>query len=204
MKTTTIFGLALLAAFSLARPCSADITYTLSDYSALESGYTLTGSITTDGNFGTIVAGDIESWTFTATDGETTYTVSSNDAYASLGVDGLQASATALTMGIPTPASTGEAALDLYAYGESYLSYQRYTNYYGFLTQDTYSFDNPSQNSVWTNQTNGSNGLTLGANDPWTIATAPAAVPEPSSLVMAGLGLAGLAGYGWRRRRAGV
>jgi MYXO-CTERM domain-containing protein len=29
-------------------------------------------------------------------------------------------------------------------------------------------------------------------------------VPEPSSLVMAGLGLAGLAGYGWRRRRAAI
>jgi hypothetical protein len=29
----------------------------------------------------------------------------------------------------------------------------------------------------------------------------PAAIPEPSSVALAGLGLAALAGYGWRKRR---
>jgi hypothetical protein len=197
--------LTAIVAFGLGgQTCSADpITYNFVNYSTLESGYTLSGTITTDGNIGTIGNGDIKSWTFTVTDGETTYTVSSTDAGASKGLDSgsVQASATALTMAVP--ASGVQNSLDLHANGEPTLQYVRANNYAGFDTEDAFAFDDASYNTVWQNQTPGSNGLTLGTNAVWTIATAtPSAVPEPSSLVMCGLGGVGVALAAWRRRRA--
>jgi MYXO-CTERM domain-containing protein len=41
-----------------------------------------------------------------------------------------------------------------------------------------------------------------GQTEAWLANIAP--IPEPSSVTLAGLGLAGLLGYGWRRRRAAV
>jgi hypothetical protein len=67
--------------------------------------------------------------------------------------------------------------------------------------------------STWDNSTFASLGLTPGtyiytwgsaANgtaDSVTVQIGPAAAPEPASLTLLGLGVAGIAGYAWRRRR---
>jgi hypothetical protein len=38
--------------------------------------------------------------------------------------------------------------------------------------------------------------------DSFTVQIGPTAAPEPASLTLLGIGVASLAGYGWRRRRA--
>jgi hypothetical protein len=206
MKTTTIFGLALLAAFSLARPCSADITYSFSDYSALEGGYTLTGSITTDGTIGAITGRDITSWNFSITNGTNTYAASGNSVdFSSSGSGYLQATSTAITMAIPSSGNNIDLQFQEEQENDLSVTYERANNLFGETFDAYQAYNEPNgPNNYFFNNLHYSNNLSLGANNPWTIATASAAVPEPSSLVMAGLGLAGLAGYGWRRRRAGV
>jgi hypothetical protein len=64
----TMMGLVLVAVVGLGQTCAADpITYNLVDYSSLENGWTLSGTITTDGTIGALAASDITSWTFTIT-----------------------------------------------------------------------------------------------------------------------------------------
>jgi hypothetical protein len=48
------------------------ITYDWVDYPPLENGYTVSGTITTDGNTGTLAASDITSWTLQISQGPTT------------------------------------------------------------------------------------------------------------------------------------
>lgn len=62
----------------------ADRTYNFLNYPALQSGWTLSGTITTDGTIGTIQATNILSWTLTGTSGATTFTVSSTDPGAAM------------------------------------------------------------------------------------------------------------------------
>ncbi len=55
----------------------ADRTYNLLNGLTVPSGYTLSGTITTDGTIGTIEAANILSWTWTITNGVSSFTASS-------------------------------------------------------------------------------------------------------------------------------
>jgi len=68
----------LLGFALLPREVSADITYAFDNYPSLQGGYTLAGTITTDGTQGFINSGNIISWYVDIT-GPTSLTISSTD-----------------------------------------------------------------------------------------------------------------------------
>jgi hypothetical protein len=62
-----------------AQDASASIQYDFVDYPAYENGYTLAGSLTTDGTTGAITSNDILNWSFTISQGTTQlYSLSSS------------------------------------------------------------------------------------------------------------------------------
>lgn len=203
--------LAAIAAFMLGgQACSADpITYNFVDYPSEQADtygngtWTLSGSMTTNGTIGTLTESEITSWTFTFTNGGTSYTASSTDenGYVNFNGSDFVASATAITV---SASANGYDQLEFEGNPSgdqnTQLEYLRENNHFGY-TSDSYTATGNGSN-LWDATTNGSNTLPLGSASVWTIATAPSAVPEPSSLVMCGLGGIGVALAAWRRRRA--
>lgn len=212
------FGLIATCGVSIAS--AGSITYNFVNYPSVQSGYTVNGSITTDGKIGAITTSDITAWSYTLSNGGTTYgTVTNATDQSGVSMQGeVDASATQITISTP-PSVTFDA-----------------------------NFGNPNQNElqfavnggVWTNN-NGTeifwqrNGAVTDSNpsnaqaaqdvygasmvdgifaynpggtfslggDPWVIATAPAvppAVPEPASVVSGLIGVVG-AMLAFRRRR---
>lgn len=91
---------------------AASITYIIQNYASLQDGYTLSGTITTDGNVGTLSASDITGWSFTTSGGPNGFTASATG--AGTGVDllsNLVASTTQLTLADPGPTGFNVLAL---------------------------------------------------------------------------------------------
>ena len=69
-----------LAAAALLAVCGASalqagaVVYNIVNYPGLENGWTVSGTITTDGTIGTLSASDITAWSWSLTDGATTDT----------------------------------------------------------------------------------------------------------------------------------
>jgi hypothetical protein len=82
---------AALLLFALANHANADIIYNIQPYPSDQNGYTLSGTITTDGVMGALSASDILAWQYTATNGLITYSASSTDTGASISATGLEA-----------------------------------------------------------------------------------------------------------------
>ncbi len=76
------------------------ITYHIENYAALQNGYTLSGTITTDGMIGTLTDADITAWSFSVT-GPTSYQLTSQSPGATVVVVNLTATASALTLAPP-------------------------------------------------------------------------------------------------------
>ena len=200
-----MFVLSLLAIATVATQTASagPITYQINDYPAKESGYKISGSITTDGTIGTLASSHVTAWTWTLSDstGSTVYgTASSTDSGTGIFERGtVTASATQITM---TPTAEGYNQFDLYngvllANNGIYLSWYRSpTNGDDFsAAYDTQIFDSSSPSSP---------GLALPDLNTWVIATVaspPAAVPEPSTFALLGLGGIGFVVRTLRRRR---
>jgi hypothetical protein len=185
-----ITGIALL--FAAPHTIEAgQITYTIQNYPADQNGASLSGTITTDGVIGNLASTDILSWSWTVTPpAGAPVTVSSSDVNAfPVFIDGsVVASQLSITMAAPADGSLSE--LRLFAVdpvtGEFDLDYQRdFLN--GPPILNRYEADFGQNQNIW-NTTNPA----MGGHDPWVIATAAAAVPEPSGAVLLGLGIAGL------------
>jgi hypothetical protein len=186
----------------------ADIVYNLVSYPGDQGGWTLSGSITTDGTLGYLTATSpafdvpaIKSWTWTASLGNNSVTFSSTDPSATLNLYGtLIATPTELLLPFPTLAlqSTYNSE-ELWLYGETeLLRWVRVNNNpppivsYGppgywedYRASDgVYLWNNPSPS--------------MGGGDPWLIAQV-AQLPEPSGLVIAGLSTVVLLGYARHR-----
>src|SRR5579871_6833840 len=92
------------------RAKAGPISYDLNSYLPEQNGWSLKGTITTDGKLGAITGADIISWEFKLTMGASTVTKGlTNNAHFVTGT--LLATATSLTLPIPTPGN--ENALQL-------------------------------------------------------------------------------------------
>jgi hypothetical protein len=183
-----VLALFLLAEAAIApRPAHADLTYSLVNYPAEQGGHTLSGNITTDGTIGVLSTGDIVAWSVTID--ESTFTSTDPLAGPLVVGDQLVASANAITLFGATqerPSLFLEAAPNILEWDQT----------------DTFGADSDYSAVVGGNTVWDTPGATLGSSDTWTIATRGAAVPEPSTAVLAGIAAGGLtAGVLVRRTR---
>jgi hypothetical protein len=161
--------------------------------------WTLSGTITTDGTIGTIQATNILFWTWTLTNGVSSFTASSTDPYAGMstitegaGVNTMPGiTATGAGLFLPVPSSDVPYRFTLYAPPDQ-LMWQ--TNAGG--TTQFSIFDYSAEiDGGWLEN------LAGGAGSAWQFASAsPVAVPEPSSLYIVGFGAVCVYVMGHKRR----
>jgi hypothetical protein len=102
-RTLPLALLNLLLTFgSFADSMGGSITYNIQNYPALQNGYTLTGTITTDGNLGIISNTDITAWNYTITQGPNIIYQETSTAHGSFVGDGSTLSATATQLTFPS------------------------------------------------------------------------------------------------------
>jgi hypothetical protein len=173
------FPLLLMAGGAIAPPASGgSITYNIVNYPTLQNGYSVSGTITTDGTTGSITATDITTWDISVTiSGSPLFTQTPSDSYF-IGLGSFQATTTT----IAAPAEAGfEATNDntIFWNGDADL----YEGFYG-----------PAgvAGGLWRSSWPKSN-----------IVATSAAVPEPSAialLAMGALGAGAIKAY-WSRHR---
>ena len=183
----------ILAGFALAPgKARADITYTIVDYPADENGYTVSGTITTDGSTGTETSGGfIESWSVSITKNGTTIAdfASTQSGFVSVSGD-LVVTSTSIDLAPAPPSGLGGGYLQLT--GQNNYSIDWSDD--GFVTgHPLYSAGSISPPTYYWNSS--------GAAAPTEIATATAVVPEPSTAAVAVLGAASGLAYGLVRKR---
>ncbi len=176
MLTPTPRAMMLFTLLSIPQAVMAgSMTYDIVNYPADQNGWTLSGTITTDGKTGDLAPTDILSWTWTITTGgfpfPIAFTASSSDATAGIGATNLEAT----TTDIEAPIG-GE--LDLQAY-PNYLVYNRLPGFQQTYYTEIYTGGRPILYYTWSTI-----NPSMGGTDPWVIAS----VPEPSSLYLLGFG----------------
>ena len=101
--------LAILSVFLSLGPTqvgrAGDITYNIQSYDSLQNGFTLSGTITTDGTLGVLASSDIASWTFTITKGSFSSTMNSTDPGTLVALSNLTATATQILLPPPSSAT---------------------------------------------------------------------------------------------------
>ncbi len=171
-------------AFPAALPAKS-ITYAIVNYPEFQNGWTLSGSITTDGKTGAILSSDITAWSWTISMGTMSFTYANTSPGASVSpFGGVMASASEIYL--PKPASTGgvnELGLGVTVPDASSLLMwkQQITN--GGDDIGVYSaYVQNSAPNAWSTNPNTTTGL---GGENWIVAV----VPEPSSLFLAGTGI---------------
>jgi hypothetical protein len=173
----------LLAGFALVSPhVNAEwITYAVDNYPSLQNGYTVSGTITTNGATGTgLFASDITSWNITITSGSSTIETFTNTNSSNAGAN-FDATLTTLSV----TASTGVDVLSFLSNG----SYG-FIEWFGVGFAPFYEAQNPEGTYFW--------------SSPYDAQSQPvaSAVPEPSSAILAVLGAVAVVAYGVSRQPA--
>jgi hypothetical protein len=209
--------LALLGLFLTFGPAAlgmgGTITYDLNNYASLQNGYTLSGSITTDGTIGTLpssvdnpLSSHIVAWSFSVT-GPQALAANSQDQSFAINLFGVIATATSLIIPPPPQGQAFANSLQFIDEGDhAELVYAREgddagtsadTDFYGF------GFPLPPGSIIpdigWMDTALRPPGLDLGSvgisaqggPSDWSVGTL--AVPEPGTLTLALLGIACLA-----------
>ena len=185
----------LLTGMFLSLAEAGSITYHINDYPAVEKGYNISGSITTDGWIGRLDGSHITAWTWTLTKhGSSIITISSTDAGAFVASDGnVFASSTDITMGPPV-GSFNEFQLIKPALGYYDLYYVRSSGD-DSLESDDFGVFLDTYGAFEVYPPLGPPAIALPDTNTWIIAS----VPEPSTFVIAAVGCLGLIA----RRRVG-
>ncbi len=190
MRRNTLLGLPTIVLALIAAPptTASSITYDIQNYPSLQNGYTLSGTITTDGHLGTLTQADITSWSYVVSGGPDGFTAAGSGAGTGVLIEGLGlvASTNQLTLADPGPQLFN--VLSLLGNG-GHVSWTEGGDAAGFVN-NYYAFNNVGKTTVWnTFPTDASFG-----GPPWIIAKAQiTSVAEPGSCTMALVGLACLA-----------
>ncbi len=188
MLRSMLRGVMLFTLLTLPPAVLADRTYNIQYNGDIQYGWTLSGTITTDGTIGTIQATNILSWTWTLTNGVSSFSASSTDPYAGVSTITLGAPVntmpgiTATAAGLFLPVPSGDVPYR-FTLSDSPDQIMWQTNA-GGSTQ--FNIDDISANidGGWLGYYAGGPGASS-----WLIASAsPVAVPEPSSLYIVGFG----------------
>ncbi len=200
MLRSMLRGGLLFSLLTLPPAAMADKIYNLLNGQTIPGGYTLTGTITTDGTLGTIQAANILSWTWTITNGVSSFTASSTGP-ADVTTPGLTATGAALVL--PYAGSVMAELMN-----GPYLqlgNIEWHTDIYNgtpiweAALGPEGSFDGTGTIFGYPYPPGSPNDPAPGA--PGTIAFAsPAAVPEPSSLCIVGFGAICVYVMGHKRR----
>ncbi len=174
---------------------ASNITYRIVDNPAVQNGYTLSGSITTNGQIGTLASQDILSWNWTVTNGINTYTADSSQVGSFIGLDGTIL-ATSDYIELPAQPVTSPSTLNLFG-PNSHVQWSGSTIQNNAFTS---AFQVNGSWPWWHDQTTTTPHDVPGG---WAIADqgVTQAVPEPSSLALASSLAICLA---WRHRRRKV
>jgi hypothetical protein len=198
MRSTTkwIVLAAAMLVLSGSGQARADLVYYLNNTPAYQNGWSLSGSITTDGTIGAITTANVESWTWTITQNGASYTYSDASPFYDFVVGNyVEATSTQILLLVPPVDSDPAAYLQL-----------RSGDYYQGIP--TLSWLIPPDDVLWY----GNGGNTdrfwayvgsIAPDTSWVIATAQS-VPEPSSFVYFGIGGLTCLGYArsiWRGRK---
>ena len=160
---------------------AGDVTYNMVNDPVDQNGYELSGTIVTDGTIGALTSSDVVSWQFTITGPGGPFSNSGIGASPGNVIEGLAAT----TSGDLT--TTGEVLLGLLS--DAAVNWRPVGhNYFGIVANAPLWNDFPPTG--------------FSAEGAWTIATAAAAVPEPSSVVLAGMACASAIAYGLARKRS--
>jgi hypothetical protein len=200
MVVTLILG----TGFGVApRTAKADIIYAIQNYPADQAGHTLSGQITTDGTLGALSASAIKSWTFTISNVGTF-----SGGGSTVTINGMvKATATQITVDDPPQPTTNtdiENSFQLRS-GSAGLLYTQAWDHINpipppILFTHLHEFDavDSMGKPIWNNPFN----AVLNGSQPWVIAVAAgAAVPEPSTAILALVGSVAVIAYRWSRHR---
>ncbi len=182
---------------------SADFIYNLVDYPGLQNGYTLSGTIVTNINSGTLAPANIVSFHYVATNGTVTSIGSSGDPGSTLSINGtVDISPTAITLGLLNLGIGNYNEFDVYGFDSlTRLIYARNAGVGDPNNGDYYHAEDITSGGLWFSSSAPAGTLALGDANNWIIATAaPSAVPVPSALVMASI-MFGMIGVVWSYKR---
>ena len=199
----TLVATALLTAFPFAA-VAAPLFYDLLP-ARLSGGFVVSGVIETDGTLGDIDATNIESFTWSATDGTTTYTQSVPLNTNTLGGGLLNAKTGSLAVIFPTDKpfpDTSENRFHTINDAGVELTFKAFSAWDSTNAALPLRYFTRVELNGATNNQIAFVEVNLGIaapTDPYIIAQAQAFVPEPSSLALAAFGFAGLLALGCRR-----
>ena len=176
LRSWAIAAVAVFAFAGAATPSFADIIYTMTNASGIQSGWELSGTITVSGAGTGLGSSAITSWAWTVTNGAESHTFTSSDSGAFLAAYGLLATPTALIVPYASNSDFQTNFLDLRdRSGSDTLTWATGG---GFMRDLARYASNSYPSSFWQVQDESPSFFPATTADGWVIGTVAASVPE--------------------------